>query len=448
MIACCVLCFAAFAALALRLKLHPWLAATGAMLFAFGFHRAQLVNHQQLLPHFFLPLAVWAAWEFVMRPTVAKLAALAACVFMQILCGIYLGWFLCMSLAILVPMLVLIDPSRAKELLKFIRRRGLIGGSILLIFAGLTASTFWPYHQQQNRTGGYTWEMIQQFLPPPSAFLPPWRSEQARGGMVDGSAFVAPAIPLLGFVFFTALAGVSPILILRARRRDAVSGLGVAAIITGIALTLLCMRWPTYGSIWWFVYRFIPGGHAIRAVSRIDLTIFFFLTLAIVIGLEHLLQRFSSPTTRNMLAIGIAIILCSEQWVNGLPSFDTRLWEQETSELRDLISSGGEVGYVAFYTPADPLHFFSMQVSAMWAGLEANKPVVNGYSGWNPPNYPLTAMGPKEMSAWFSYQSKKPATLTVIAPMKPGLPREWSLQMQQQSMWATDNFMAGTYKVP
>jgi predicted outer membrane lipoprotein len=448
MIGCCVLCFAAFAALALRLKLHPWLAATGAMLFAFGFHRAQLLNHQQLLPHFFLPLAVWAAWEFVIGPTVAKLAALATCVFMQILCGIYLGWFLCLSLAILVPMLLLIDRTRLKELWIFTKKRGWLGGLILLVFAGITALTFWPYHQQQIKTGGYTWETIQKYLPPPAAFIPPWRSEQSRDGIVDGSPLVAPEIPLLGFVFFATLVALSPILIIRARRRDPACALGAASIITGIAMMLLSVSWPNHQSAWWVVYRFIPGAHAIRTVSRIDLTVFFFLTLAIVIGLEQLLHRFSSATNRNMLAIGMAILLCSEQWVKDLPSFDTRPWDQETSELRDLISSGGEVGYVAFYTPTDPLHFFSMQVSAMWAGLDANKPVVNGYSGWNPPNYPLAAMGPKEMSAWLSHQSKKPATLTVITPMKPGLPREWSLQMQQQSMWATDDFIAGTYKVP
>src|SRR5439155_3041209 len=69
MMACCILCFATFAALLRRLDLHPFLIAAGAFIFAFGFHRARLINHQQMLPQFFFPLAVGIAWEWIARPT-------------------------------------------------------------------------------------------------------------------------------------------------------------------------------------------------------------------------------------------------------------------------------------------------------------------------------------------------------------------------------------------
>ena len=99
---------------------------------------------------------------------------------------------------------------------------------------------------------------------------------------------------------------------------------------------------------WWYVYCLIPGGNAIRMVLRIDLTIYFFLTLALVIGLDRLLKGFSSDSTRNTFGDRPPPpLLNGEQWVKGLPSFDTRPWEQEVSEMRDLLSNGGDVGYVA-----------------------------------------------------------------------------------------------------
>ena len=100
MISCCILNFASFAAFGRRLRLHPCLIAAGAMIFAFGFHRSMLIKHQQMLPHFFLPLAVWAAWEWSRRPTLWKVAAVGVCIYLQLLCGIYLGWFLLFSLLI------------------------------------------------------------------------------------------------------------------------------------------------------------------------------------------------------------------------------------------------------------------------------------------------------------------------------------------------------------
>ena len=50
-------------------------------------------------------------------------------------------------------------------------------------------------------------------------------------------------------------------------------------------------------------------------------------------------------------------------------------------QLSDLMKSGGDVAYVQYYTSRNHADFMAMEVSAMWAGLEANKPVVNSYSG-------------------------------------------------------------------
>ena len=89
--------------------------------------------------------------------------------------------------------------------------------------------------------------------------------------------------------------------------------------------------------------------------------------------------------------------------MKGLPSFEVRPWEADVQQLTDLMKSGGDVSYVQYYTSRNHADFMAMEVSAMWAGLEANKPVVNGYSGAWPAGYqPKLLMQPGEMQKWLS----------------------------------------------
>src|SRR5205823_11071510 len=135
------------------------LIAAGAMLFAFGLSRSRLINHQQMLPQFATPLAVWAAWEWTRRPTLAKLAALLGCIFVQFLCGIYLGWFLVLSLVLFVG--VLLGSANVRTaLMTFIRRRWIPASVLVVIFAAASVVMFWPYIRQQRQSRGYAWSEV------------------------------------------------------------------------------------------------------------------------------------------------------------------------------------------------------------------------------------------------------------------------------------------------
>ena len=46
----------------------------------------------------------------------------------------------------------------------------------------------------------------------------------------------------------------------------------------------------------------------------------------------------------------------------------------------------------AYVEPERETHFWTSQLAAMWAGMKANVPVVNGYSGRAPTRYPDVAM--------------------------------------------------------
>jgi hypothetical protein len=447
MISCCILNFASFAAFGRRLRLHPCLIAAGAMIFAFGFHRSMLIKHQQMLPHFFLPLAIWAAWEWSRRPTLWKVAAVAVCIYLQLLCGIYLGWFLLFSLLILLPLLIIRHEPR-REALRFLRERWLSTGVVVVVFVGVMGATFWPYLGQHHGSAEYDWHEVQVYLPTARTFLPPWGLSDTTTSEAYFAAGVRPTLPLAGFVFSAGIVVLLFSMKRLLRAPDENASLAAAALIAGIVMALLSIRWGSSFSLWRIVYTIVPGAKGIRAVSRIDLTVFSYLALAITIGVDRIVRGISSLPRRHSAAIVISLVLCAEQCVKGLPSFEVRPWEADVQQLSDLMKSGGDVAYVQYYTSRNHADFMAMEVSAMWAGLEANKPVVNGYSGAWPEGYqPKLLMQPSEMQKWLSQSPSPPATLNVITPKQPGFPREWSDAFPEQSIWTTNDFVGGTFKL-
>jgi hypothetical protein len=59
-------------------------------------------------------------------------------------------------------------------------------------------------------------------------------------------------------------------------------------------------------------------------------------------------------------------------------------------------------GTIAYVDLAPGRPYYESQLAAMWAGLEANVPVVNGYSGRYPPGYPdwSRSMTDDELKDW------------------------------------------------
>jgi hypothetical protein len=75
-------------------------------------------------------------------------------------------------------------------------------------------------------------------------------------------------------------------------------------------------------------------------------------------------------------------------------------WQARVAALRERMTTG-TVAYVEL-PPGRP--FWQGQLQAMWAGLEANVPVVNGYSGRYPTGYPdwTRTMTDAELHDWLA----------------------------------------------
>jgi hypothetical protein len=110
-----------------------------------------------------------------------------------------------------------------------------------------------------------------------------------------------------------------------------------------------------------------------------------FALLAATRALTPLLARLR-PGRRGLAVAALAAVVAAEQAGYVRPGF----WSHEYYGLADRYAAdlrGAEVGYVLSHPDARHEH---SHVFAMWIGLRANVPVVNGYSGRNPDGYPLT----------------------------------------------------------
>ncbi len=412
--------FFGFAFVLHRQHIRRELAGLGAFLFAFGMPRISQISHSQLFPQFFTPLALLCLWEFSRQPTRRRLALSLLLIYLQVLSGIYLGWFLLLSLLVAIPLLWFMERPGYSEgtgsfgvrFAAFCRTHW---ASVLLMFTGWGLGmvlTLMPYLQVKALIGERTYAEVSQILPRlVSWFLP---SPQSPWGMVwydsvsaklplfwEHSLFLGfTVIGLLGLGLYAGIAQKIP----PQRFLLVKLCLGVSALLFAISL-----RFPNGFSLWQFVYSLVPGATAIRAVSRIWTIIDCYLLIAICLSADAFFNSILNRRTalggqRRMTSLpSIFLGLCLiEQITFNIPAYDKTPYLKLEAEAAQLMQ-GCEVAYTQTL-PAQVVD----QLTAMWAGLKANVPVVNGYSGNLPPNY---------------YSSDKPMSFPQVA--------NWLMQSQK-----------------
>ena len=114
--------------------------------------------------------------------------------------------------------------------------------------------------------------------------------------------------------------------------------------------------------------------------------------------------------------------MISEQILIDPTSIEKGPYLRAEAELQEVIGKECDLAYV---TPvAGELWIFG-QVSVMWAALQANIPVVNGYSSGPPPNYisSYSPAGIPELRQWLKDDSLQ-GSLCLIYKIRPTLSDE------------------------
>jgi hypothetical protein len=378
-----VLTYLSMAAVLRRFGVGHLLAALGGFVFAFGLPRVTQIGHQQLLPHLFAPWAVLSAWTVLHRPTLGAFAGLLAATFAQLLTSIYLGWFLLLG-SLLFGVVTLVGNWRLWRLLaEYAKRRWPAMVGLTVIWAGLGALLLAPY-REANRGFRRDYAEVLALTPRPATWLASapqgvWYEWLPRRGREAASElWIFPGlVPLT-----VAACGLAT-----GRKR--------LMVLTAVLLALVAMRWGDW-SAWRAVFRWVPGGDGIRAVGRVVFTVELFALIGGLVALDGLLRRlrFGGMIAAYLLVLGVA----EQLPIRPLPSFEVAPWQARVAALRDRLTPG-TVAYIDL-PPERP--YWEAQVTAMWAGLEANVPVVNGYSGRYPNGYPdwTRSMTVAELTEW------------------------------------------------
>ena len=169
------------------------------------------------------------------------------------------------------------------------------------------------------------------------------------------------------------------------------------AILMVVALGAMLLL-ESENALWHYIYEWVPGGSAIRAVGRAGLVVLF---LAAV-GLAAL---FAAPwASRRPWLAGLLGSFCILEQGLTTSSFDKLEARERVEKLARRVDRSALAFY---YRPSRPV-LFEYHLDAMWMSLRSGVPTVNGYSGGDPPGWaPLLQMdfrsrvGPREaLSSW------------------------------------------------
>lgn len=414
MIGISVLNFICFALVLRKFQVSHLLAGLGGFLFAFGMPRVAKIGHQQMLPHFFTPLAFICLWEFVKEPTKKRLTLFLLLVYAQILAGIYLGWFLLFTTPIFLIVTYILSSNYREKVIQFWQKnvKQIVG--IFTAWLTLVVITLLPYIKAKFVLGGRSYGEIDAMLPrlaswfaaPPGSIWFPkfgWISEDLplRG---EHFMFIGLTVVILTLVSIFTLFKFDRIL------SEDQKLIAKICVITFIIIFCISLRLPFGITLWKAVYWLVPGASVIRAVARIWTIAYFYLFIGIFVCWDALLNTIVYNKYLRLFVTTIILVLAiSEQHLYPLASYEKAPWLAEEDELAKLMSNECAIAYVAM-DPSRPA--FANHLTAMWGGIKANVPVINGYSGNIPPGYKgsFDSLNTAEVISWFSRTSKEEIT--------------------------------------
>ncbi|MEH2365195.1 hypothetical protein [Nostoc sp.] len=461
MIAVCILSFASFALLMRRYQVSHLLSALGALLFAFNMPRINQIGHQQLLPQFFTPLAFLVGWEFFLQPTRKKITLFLLLIYLQVLAGIYLGWFLLFSLPIFFAIAYKLAPASLRHnLLSYCRADYKATIAIILVWAATMFVTLLPYLEAKSALGKRSYSEVDTMLPRISS----WFAVAPGSLWAPLLSWVSKSLPMpwpgehrmfAGVIMFL-LIGVSVYTLFKSYNILTVQRALLVKVCFFVFITLffLSLRLPFGISLWRIIYEVVPGASVIRAVTRIWSVAYFYLLVAGILCFDSLLQS-TVIIKRRLFKLVIVSIFCligiSEQLIFNLPNYEKAPLLKETTEISSLMKQDCNVAYLSSSSNVKK-PFYIDQLTAMWAGIEANIPVLNGYSSAPPPNYgdigePLSI---PQVLNWLSFFNKNlSGKLCVIFPKSLEQKDSFlaTLALQKNTI-VSSNFISYRIKLP
>ena len=281
-----------------------------------------------------------------------------------------------------------------------------------------------------EETGWRRWAQTEVGLPEWTSWIFPGLRNSLYGFLADLPSFQFDSPPSqhsngVGFVTSgVAIAGLAS-----GWRRAVVR----VAVLTFVVVLVLTMQIGDF-TLWRFVYTYLPGARAIRFVARIGMYLPILAGLGVALCLERARGR------SRVLAVVLGALCVAEQF-HRLPGVN----EEEYRSLVVRIAAEVDPDCEAFVlttraTERTAENLFQRmrltQLLAMWAGIEAGKPTINGFYGNRPPDWRLSKadlIGPgdvrvfmRDLNDWLRHNDLDPSRVDHVA-----IPRSWVPWLQR-----------------
>ena len=414
--------FVVFAVVARWMKWPHLIALAGAFMWAFAMVHADQIKHQQLIGRFWMPIGLYYAIVLLTEPSARALNRLCGCVFLQSLACVYTGWFLVAGLSVFVPMMIVFRPGTFSALKQFVRenRRKILRIGAVWLLAMLVL--FVPY-LVVNWGIGREYKDTHSLMPTPSAWI---------SGPPDSKWIITTwphRFPVYlecwlfsGFTIYALmLASVVSLFSYKRSERTLEWALIAASMFTVILWVALTLTPAEKGDSLWRIVRFVPGGMAIRCVSRVYLIVYLFGLVAALLWVKQVTERIGREWLRYAVQGLVLGLMLFEQTQYQQPSFVRKdFYPVVDAAANDL--KGAECGWVVprYVDPTGEVGVGPYgEVFAMWVGLRANVPVINGYSGRAPKDFPpMGGLREDQIRGWLT--GKFRGKLRVIDSESPG----------------------------
>ena len=433
MIVCLSLTFFVTYALLRRLEARCWPAAAGAFLFAFGIPRLANFNSPQLFPIFYAALALLALSHLLgagdAGPTskarqrgwiLVFFAALA----LQTWSTFYPSYFFFLILGASAVVSLAFGDTRG-VLISLFRRYPVtitVGALLCAASIGPMASAHLAVSAER---GARPFQEVQLGLPGWSSWIFPGKSHAFYAELRHAEVFQftsASSQHSNGLGFWTLALCLVGLWI--ERRRPVVRVVGWTSLVILIVFTKVPGSEPGR-ALWAFAYDVLPGAGAIRYPARVGM----FLPLVSAVAVSLLLTRWSASSRRTLALV--AGLLCVVEQTHHLRAYSEREYREIIEELAGevepdcsafLLTVEGVAGQ-RNRTKRAPAKRIT-QVAAMWVGLAAQRPTVNGFYGIEPRGWELESVdlvGRKQREAceqalarWITRNAIDPGTVDVV----------------------------------
>jgi hypothetical protein len=350
-------------------SLPPVAATAGAFFFAFGSPRAANVLHPQLIPQFFIVMALFAVIRLLegtdhrWRWSVILGASLALQFYSAWYPFLFFGFGL-----ILASAAALLVPEARRTLWSALSRAWVP----LVVSALVSAAVITPgvVKYSQAVTVVDPGEKLRLVTPTPLSLVMTGKEHVLYGWLQEDLRQRDAGPPHAnGIGIVTTLVALSGLWIGRRRAR-------VVWLVAGASLlAVVGISWFGTENLWTLAFRdVVPGAEAIRALPRILRFLLYPAAVGIGIATSRLVDR------KRYLFVGCLAVICLVEQLHHPRTFD-RI-EVERRELAIAAAIPEECD--AFYLTRRSTRRGKVHEDAMWASMAAGKPTLNSRMGHNP----------------------------------------------------------------